>query len=260
MIDLSFITPSIRTHLWDEYYASIEKACKKYTWEVVFISPFKTDFSRPNAKVIHSYASPSVCFSMGVDQSEGELILNSVDDSLYLEDTIDECIAIAKTNIDCIVNARYAESKGRTNKEEQLSYWKAYTHPSLRMPGVPQYFDISLHWMMNKQVYNSVGCVDPEFNYVNFGTHDFIFRCQSLGLKVIDSPHTCSLADHEHTDHGPIEIADSIDYRKYTDIYKDPNALAVRNKLRFNDLWKSYPPVWKVRFSKDTLPTKHSDL
>ena len=38
--DLSIVIPGIRTPNWASLYESAEKACKKYTWEMIFISPF----------------------------------------------------------------------------------------------------------------------------------------------------------------------------------------------------------------------------
>ena len=38
--DLSIVIPGIRTPNWVNLYESTKKACKKYKWEIIFISPF----------------------------------------------------------------------------------------------------------------------------------------------------------------------------------------------------------------------------
>lgn len=258
MPKISFICPSIRTHLWGEFYDSIAKSTKA-DWELILVTPFADyPFKRDNVKIISSYASPSVCLCMGIEASSGEIIINCSDDMEFLPDSIDKCLEVLTK--DNVVNMRYAESDGKVTKADTMDYWKPWTHPSIRLPGIPQEYWISLLFVTYKEFYYRVGGIDPNFDYLNLNLHDFGYRVQYLGHKVIQSPVLVALIDHGHIDHRPIEIANDIDSRLFFSIYSDKNALVKRSALSFIGQHNSLPKIWKIRFAGPTLPSAYSDL
>lgn len=259
--NISFITPSIRTHLWEDYYNSIKESCTKYSWEIIFITPFETNFKRDNVKIIRSYRSPTGCFYEGLEVAEGTLINNSVDDTLYELRSIDKCIDTFDYNN--IMNFRYSESVDRKDPPFDLSYWKAWTHPALRLKGVPMNYDITLHFTLTKDLFYRLGGIDPRYNYVNFGTHDFIFRSQFNGIKIINSPVNVSKADHmpgNTGDHAAINTCDQIDYELFKEHYNSLESLATRSKFNFTKQYLFLPQRWDIRFNKQKLPNNYEEL
>lgn len=259
--NISFITPSIRPHLWENYYNSIKESCTKYSWELILITPFENTLDRDNVKIIRSYRSPTGCFYEGLEAATGTLINNSVDDTLYELESIDKCLDVFDYNN--IMNFRYSESVGRRDPPFDLSYWKAWTHPPLRLPGVPTNYDITLHFTLAKDLFYKLGGIDPKYNYVNFGTHDFIFRSQFNGIKIINSPVNVSKADHmpgTSGDHKAIHECDSIDYELFKEHFSSLGSLGLRSRMNFTKLHTALSKKWNIRFNKESLPKNYEEL
>lgn len=263
---ITFIVPSIRPHLWKRYIESIKNSCTKRSWEAIFITPFDSDplLHAENIKFIKSYRNPTGCFYEGLDASEGKYICNSVDDIVFEEGSVDKALDVLEADdIKKIMNFRYLEYVGGDGPEFDLSYWKAHTHPPLRLAGVPKDYDITLHFCLRKDLFYETGGIDIKYGYVNFGTHDFIFRAQARGCKVINSPVNVSKADHMPGitgDHKAIHDNDQADYHKFFTDYKYANILDVRKNLNFMGQYIDLPEVWDRRFNKDNLPTEYKDL
>lgn len=76
-------------------YDSIKLSCKKFSWQVIFISPFELPEElkkENNIRLIKIYSSVPICIQKGILEADGELIFSSVDDCTFSEDSIDIAI------------------------------------------------------------------------------------------------------------------------------------------------------------------------
>lgn len=66
--DLSIVVPAIRTTRWEAFYDSILKSCKKYSWQLVFISPFDLPDNlknKLNIKLIKNINNNNIIYNYG---------------------------------------------------------------------------------------------------------------------------------------------------------------------------------------------------
>lgn len=56
-----------------------------------------------------------------------------------------------------IVIVKYAEGRGISGNCPEDSYWTAWTHPDLRLPGVPQDYQIHLLAMYKLEYFRELG-------------------------------------------------------------------------------------------------------
>ena len=153
-LKLSLIIPGIRTNNWLNLYNSVFNACKKFSWEIVFISPFNLPEElkdKTNITLVKDFGSVPRCIQKGVLEADGELIFSTVDDCIFSEDSIDMAIELYDmNNIDpassgtveyldtsienrVIISMVYGEGG---NLMDPVKYWTAGTHSDLRLPGL----------------------------------------------------------------------------------------------------------------------------
>jgi hypothetical protein len=91
---LSIIIPSIRVERWTNVINSIERGCKKYDYEIIFVGPYHNDIINKykNIKYIRDFGSPNRCQQIGLIMSENKYVTWGSDDCLYKEDYIDKCM------------------------------------------------------------------------------------------------------------------------------------------------------------------------
>lgn len=253
MIDVSVFMPAIRVLNWQKMYESLKLSCKKYSFELVLCSPFELPSELkgiPNIKLYKDFGSPSRCAQLASFECEGRLLYHCVDDALFLEDSIDQCIDYYNTNCSKkdAVNMRYREGAGYSGASMPMGYWTAWFHGDLRLPGIPQDAKISLHHLLDAEWFRELGGYDCEFEYQNFNLHDFIFRLQASGGRVFDSPVDATTCDHSQADHKAIEDAHHAhDFPLFRKMYMSPNILATRKKIDLNN-WTQQPNIWVRRF------------
>ena len=143
MVDISLAMPAIRTHNWLRLIESIWNSCKKHTWEIIFAGPFyppKELASMKNVGFVKTYACPSTATQLAVAHSRGELLMCGLaDDSIFLEDRIDEEISHLGHDTQTIINMRYTEGKNHQGKPPPDSYWQPSSYPQFQtLAGIPQ--------------------------------------------------------------------------------------------------------------------------
>jgi hypothetical protein len=268
MYTVSIIMPAIRTPKWDRLYDSIETSCKKYSFEVVLCGPFELTekLSRlPNVRHIKDYGSPSRCAQIAVKNATGKLIIHSVDDAIFIEDSLD--LAISEYEQKCtkkdVINLRYTEGLEYKGAEMPDDYWRAWHHPTLRLPSIPVDYRLAIHHLINREYFIEMGGYDCRYEYQNMNLHDFAFRIQHLGGKIFDSSvriTDCDFYPQGIVDHKAIEEAFNLnDYPLFVRMYSRENALDMRiNEVKF-DNYLNTSPIWNRRFKKD-LPETYEDI
>ena len=267
MYDISILVPAIRTHMWKPLYDSAVAACKKYSFELVLVSPFELPEElqqHTNITLIKDYGCPTRAAQIGALHCKGKLIYHCVDDGVFFPDAIDvatdfynECCEYKDT-----VNMRYREGSQYSGPPLPESFWYAYSSPELRLPGIDSEWKIALHFLISREYFLELGGWDCQFEYLNHSLHDLMFRIQANGGVVYSSPVETINCDHMPNrtgDHGPIHDAQTIhDAPIFHGIYKEHGAAAKRIVLDF-DNWKSAPELWERRFGT-SIPTTYSDL
>jgi len=252
--DLSICLPAHRTNLWQNLYESISRAVgDKYTWELVMVGPnnpppFFDD--KNNFKFYKDYGSPARCFQISITLAEGELVTWASDDGYYLDNSLSSCIEQyrnleGKKNI---LVVRHVEGIDHTGKPPPKDFWRAWHHPTLRLPGIPQDFFIILNGMMKLDYLRELGGVDCLYENYNMNLHDLAFRAQRAGSKIHLSNVTALNCDWNPSsgDHVPVAKAhNEHDYPLFVSLMSQDQTNRIKIDI-FN--WTKSPKVWKRRF------------
>jgi len=266
-IDVSILIPAIRVNNWERMYQTILDACKEHTFELVLVSPFdlpESLKSKTNIKLIKDYGSPTRAAQIGLLSCEGRLMYHCVDDALFFPSSID--LAINLYDGSCgekdVVNMRYREGADFSGQEWTHSFWFAHYHDELRMPGVKSFWKISLHPLMSTEYIKSLGGWDCQFEYINHPLHDLMFRVQSDGGRLFDSPTDVTTCNHyggRTVDHASIHDAQvHNDLPIFRSMYQQENIADTRIKIPLNN-WEESPAIWNRRF-KGTIPNSYDDI
>ncbi|MEK6882890.1 MAG: hypothetical protein AABY22_24920 [Nanoarchaeota archaeon] len=201
--DLTILVPAIRQPLWKRFYDSACKACKNYSFEVLFASPFdlpKELENISNIRLYKSYSNVPITMQKATKTIESDLLWHSVDDEIMFEDSLDKCFEYFYDNCTDkdVVNCRYREHANFTSPEFPLYYWKVKNNPELQLKGIDKEWEISLQPLMKTNLFKSLGgfrC-NLGINYSNHLHMDLIFRIQMNGGKIYHSPVEVGNADH----------------------------------------------------------------
>jgi hypothetical protein len=265
--EISVIMPAIRTPNWDYMYHTIEKSCKKSSFELIMCGPFPlTEFlkTKSNVKMIIDNGSPSRCAQRAAIEASGRLLVHCVDDAHFVEDSLDR--AVSMYNTICgkkdVINLRYTEGENFTGTTLPINYWFAHYHPPLRLAGIPNTYKQCCHHIIDREYFLSMGGYDCKFEYQNFNLHDLMFRVQYDNGRIFDSDTTvtnCNFYPEKTGDHGPIvEAYLENDEPYFQELYNDPDILKKRSKISL-DNWKQTDKVWKRRFTKNS-PETYQDI
>ena len=250
--DVSICLPAHRTQLWQRLYESAAEAVGPYSWEMILVGPnnpppFFDD--KKNFKFLKDFGSPSRCAQIATMLAEGEFMMWGSNDGYFLKNSIRECISLKK-NLDRkdVVIIRYAEGRGYTGESPPDEYWKAWTHPDLRLPGVPEDYMITLLSMFSLDYFRELGGWDCRFEHLNMNCHDLSFRVQRDGGTVHFSPNlvlTCDWNPNEG-DHVAVQQAyERNDKFLFQQLYSEDQS--DRIKLDYFN-WTKSPAVWARRF------------
>lgn len=269
MIKLSIICPTIRPKNLIKYYNSVEKSCKKFSYEIIFIGPYyiPTELLKTGkVRYIHSYSDPTTCFNMACEIARGEFVLNSTDDGLFLEDSIDWAINLtSQIGERDLINFVYREGALDDESLEMLpiekqafqpaAYWKAGFHGPLRLVGIDPNWDLALHFLIRRDYLEELGYLDTRFSYINMNLHILSFTAQKLGSKIYHLPQPgfeCSHLQGNSKDHFAIDSAAQEEMPIFNDLFsKDYNPIKLER-----DSWKNKEPIWGKRFDKNNLITE----
>ena len=259
--DLTILIPGFRTILWENLYKSAENACKKYNWEILFISPFELPDAlkdKNNVSLIRDFGTVPRCVQLGIQKIQSKLFFLTVDDCVFAKDSIDKALDeyYAKCTRNDAMAMLYSEDGNMMPKE----YWTVLGPPGrpdiaapLRLPGIDRSWRIANQCLMSTERFIELGGLDCiNFQYLDKPIHDFMFRLQRDGGKIYFSPMHVCLATHfplATGDHGPIDATSSTDTPYFNMIYSNPHLYKNRIKINF-DNWKKSNKVWKGRFIK----------
>jgi len=247
---LSVFMPSIRTHLHQVWYDSLEASCDRHDFEVVMCGPFEPPesvLSNPNVTWIKSFASPTVCAQIALSKCGGDYVFHTVDDSLFIPHVISNELDDIDNNL--IVGMRYREGQSHSGRVLPDMYWYARNaYPRYR--GVNPSWGICVHFLMSRDLCISYGGFDCKYDYLNHATHDLLFRLQKQNhISYRNSKSEISSADWQPNisgDHAPIHNAQiGHDTPIFTRDWQDHND---RNIIYFMN-YKEYPDVWNTRFN-----------
>ena len=267
MYDISIIMPAIRTPNWNRMYQTIKKSCKIYSFELVMCGPFPLTEElekEENVKMIIDNGSPSRCAQIAALNASGRLLAHLVDDALFIENSLDQCINFYNAVCDRkdAINLRYTEALNFAPTHMHKDYWTAWFHGPLQHPGVPKEYKIACHHLMDLEYFKELGGYDCSYEYQNFNLHDLMFRVQKNGGTLFDSPSNvtnCDWYPNGMVDHKAIEQAyvDN-DEPLFRQMYSDPDVLSKRVFIPL-DNWKQTEEVWNRRFSKG-VPKDYSEI
>ena len=267
MIDVSFFLPGIRTHMWEKFYETAKLACQNHTFEVVIVSPFEPPDSLKNVEnfhVIKDWGCPTRCAQIAAANCKGRLLYHTVDDGYFYKGSIDVAIDLYDklcTKKD-MINMRYREAPDFGGTALPLNFWDAWSSEELQLPGISKNWKISLHFLINREQFVAMGGFDCQFEYLNHPLHDFAFRMQAAGGKILHSPLeviSCTHYPDQTVDHGPIHVAQIFhDSPIFCEIYKNPSAATERYTLDY-DNWKKCDEAWDRRF-KGKKPASYSEM
>jgi len=270
--DISIMLPSIRPQFLDIFYDTATKACKKHSFEIIVPGPFDVSAEarrNPNVKILKTYAAPTVAIQMAMQMCSGELVYYAVDDQVLLENVLDETIEVHRDKLKQkdVICMKYHEDPTLLNyktmellKEEITAptqdIWFAGMYGDLRLPGIDPNWRLAPLFCMKVEYFHELGGFDCRWEYTNCPVHDLIFRIQSDGGKVINSPSLISIGAWQpnHTgDHAPVHDAQlGPDTILFNQIYSEPDAASRRIKLCYSN-WKEQPDVWARRFNTTPL-------
>jgi len=250
--DISICMPAFRTHLWERLYDSAKEAVGPYKWEMILVGPNEPPAAlsaKSNFKFYKDYGSPSRCAQISTMLAEGELMIHGSDDGYFLKDSLRECITMHKDlEYKDLIIARMTEGKDHSGGRFDDSYWKAWTHPDLRLPGVDEDAFIVLLSVQKLEYFRELGGLDCRFEHINMNLHDFAFRAQRNGSQIHYSPNLVMNCDWSYlwADHQPVQQAyEKNDKFLFQQIYsqKQPDRVKIDY---FN--WTKSPIIWERRF------------
>ena len=279
--DISIIVPSIRPKNLIKFYNSALKGCKDATFELVVASPYLIPeelMKKGNVKFLHTYASPTVAFQMATQLCDSEFIYNTADDCIIQDGVLDLALRMFKLlplDYKDMINMIYIEGILDVDTLEILPperrpdaqkngitpfpdyYWIAHAHQDLRLVGIDVSWKLCMQFFMKLNYFLELGGYDCAWEYYNHPMHDFAFRAQANGSKIVNLPQVAVHASHLHAnagDHTPVlESQNGPDLVRFNEIYSKPNAAYSRIKLNYNN-WRGHPQIWSRRFDQNNLP------
>lgn len=280
---LSVFLPTIRTHLLPEFCDFLRRSYSG-DLEVVLAGPFEPETSLLNKwqdngldwTFIQTYQSPTCAAQQAALSCRGDLVLHSVDDTLYLPEALDELVeshlrleACTITGDGAIItNAPYCDSpdgyrelqKDKIIRPDKFAhpdhYWTAVNAGYGGIPNIEPSWMTTCHFLMRKAAFIEFGGFDCQFEYLNHACHDLLYRMYLDGYCGISLNETVSLADwipNRQGDHGPIHDAQlSHDHplfiKKWGGSVFSPSVVPA---LKIDPLnYKNHPAVWERRFNK----------
>ena len=251
--DVTIIVPGIRTKNWPALYRETQKACKKFSFELIFSGPFPLPLplqKEENIKYIQNYGSPTRSLHLATLIAEGKFFTWVVDDSRVHPDSIDKALELLfnhKPEKD-LVCMRYSEGELHWGLEQPESYWTAGFHDDLRLPGVNPSWLSSGFLLLGLSRYRELGGFDLAFEHINMNIHDFAFRAQKGGSMVYLSPMQIMSIDWDSTRSGKncpvLEAFLEHDRPLFHKLYQDDSRPAVIDL----ENWRLSSPVWERRF------------
>ena len=253
MIDLSIVIPALRPNYWKRVYETVKEACRKHSFEIIFISPHNLIgelVGKPEIKHIISYGSPPRCAQVGALNAEGRLLCHTTDDGEYFPDSLDAAIDLwdSMQNEKSLVALRYREGRDMQGIVLPPNYFTFGIHNDIKDLSIPGHFVASCQPLLSTNYFHYLGGIDCRFEHLAMSMLDLCARVQfDLGpaaLSPLEVMNANWMPGHEG-DHGPVNDAclqnDSPLFRGIYKHGKQPIQLDYNN-------WKLAPVVWPRRW------------
>lgn len=247
---ISVFMPTIRTHLLEDWYDSLEKSCNNHDFEVVLCGPFDPPESitnKDNVKFIKDYGSPTRSAQIAALNCSGEYMYHVVDDILFVPNAISN--ELDRLHPLHIISMRYREGQQHSGKDLPHYYWVAGSSYPWR--GIQPQWGNCVHFLMSRGLFMHYGGFDCSFEYLNHATHDLLFRIQQneQNVKHLLSKQTVCSADWMPDitgDHAPIHYAQTEhDAVLFQQMWFNPN-----NRTSVHpENYKNCADVWERRFT-----------
>jgi len=257
---LSVFLPTIRTHLLEKWYSSLELSCNRHSFEVVFGGPFPPPcdlLNKDNIRWVQDYGNPTRAAQRAALECKGDFLYHTVDDVLFEPHAISN--ELEKVETDAITAMRYVEGLNYSGKPLPDTYWyapAAYPH----YKNVESHWGIGVHFLIPRKWFIDHGGFDCQFEYLNHATHDLLFRMQKNGTRYKISEQVVSSASWvpgTTGDHAPIHYAQTThDEGIFEHMWNNGHYQRVI-KL---DNWENHPKIWERRFNKDDPQTEYNQL
>jgi hypothetical protein len=254
MVDLSIVIPAIRPNYWKRVYETVQAACAKHSFEIIFVSPHKPIdelMNKVEIKHVLSYSSPVRCQQLGALYAEGRLICFPTDDGEFSPDSFDVSIDLwdSMQNEKALIAMRYREGRDMTGISLPREYFSFGFHDDLRVLSIPGNFIASGQPMLGTKYFCEIGGMDCRFEHVAMGNLDICARLQFDGGPAAWSPLEVMSAYWSpgvEGDHAPVHNACmQNDSPLFKNLYTAPIKQPIR--IDFNN-WKLAPSVWPRRW------------
>ena len=276
--DISMILPTIRTHLLEDLYNSIEKSCPNHSFELVMVGPFDIPEylqNKKNIKHIKDYGSPTRAMQIALINATGKLVQPLVDDCLYYPDMLSNTIEIfnEQNNDKTILGMRFFESpehykaikergfflpdENTRNKAHPIHYW--YACGGYNLACVNPNWGSACLFIADTNLVKEFGGWDCQFEYNNHSTHDLLFRMQKYGSQFFITNYDVFVANwYQGTtvDHAPVHYGQlTHDEPLFRQVWSQIN-----DRYRVHlDNYKYAPEIWTRRFNKG-IPKTYQEM
>lgn len=276
---LSVFLPSIRVHLLRRLSESIIVSLGDWLdsnqFELVVSGPFDLPHdlyfwdNRP-FDILHitTHQSPTCAAQEAALNCAGDYILHTVDDCVYLPGQLKKIMeAVEGFEGRNIWNAKYLEcattfKKYMNNEPIDMSVGppNSYWYVNNNYPGlnIPAHWGITCHFIMPHEAFLEYGGFDCNYEYLNHGCHDLLFRMYQDGWDFQDFTY-CSLADWVEGvkgDHKPINDAQLQHDGQY---FYQKWAKPVESRIDPQN-YLEQPKVWERRFSAKVPQKSYEEL
>lgn len=266
--DLSICQPALRSDNWIPFYDSICKACTKYSWELVLVSPNdppKELMDHDNVKFIKEYCNSCKAAMIGSFHCESEIMGMLTDDGVAYPGSLDTAMDLYQ-GIDQSKDAVLLKFRTRTDRIPggfeiyPDSYYYAAPHWGPSGVNLDPSWMFLMHYLMPLSRFREIGGYDCQFEHMAVGGGDLAYRLQKDGGKCHISPDEviCQTELLGHTgDHGPIHDSHPRDCALFVQMYTS-KGVKVRNRIDF-DNYKQCPDIWEQRWTRDEVLKKNEE-
>ena len=252
---LSIILPTIRNEKLENVYKSILKSYSE-EFELIIISPYELPIffkERSNVKYFQDWGSPVRCQQIGLVNASGEYIHRAVDDSTYLDKTLDSAMKkITSLSIPSAANLKFIEGEAYNHRDmaDPEFYFIRHHMQAIKLY-TPFHFQVMNFSIIPRTVMKTLGGWDCKYETIALAELDLSLRLQFLGIRVFQSDNIalkCEWMPGDQGDHAPLHYAFDSDMKIYSEQYSVPECeLGVSIDI---DNWKNVPERWERRFGK----------
>lgn len=249
-MEVSIIIPSFR-----ESVVNLIKSIQEQTTvshEIIVVGPNKYDI--PGVTSIIDWGCPSRCLQIGGLLAKGRFLTWLSDDGLIIEDGIDRLVKYYEEN-DCIqLVSPYTEGVNfsGTSSTHPITYWRAYSHPVLHLPGIPSHYISASVGFQKTSDFLEWGGLDCRYEHINLCCNDLSYRFQNYGHKIGIPPFYTFKCDWSYqsdmANRQPVQSCfEQKDLPLLREMYGQPNN--TRGKIDYNNWIYNTSSVWERRFN-----------